>query len=112
MHFSPVFSPFPSTYAGSRPATPSLTNGDRINDARTRSIEDIQSRLNRSSTDLTRARTPSTERKRSVIIDTSEKYGNNDKQTSVFFFPDTNIATPIRRRSSSVNYSINSRKIK
>lgn len=114
LHFSPVFSPFPSPHPGSKPPTPKMLH--KINEIQPKdelikptiiSIDGIQSQLKQ-----TNLKSPSTERKPSIIIDVNQNYINMDKKQSRFNFPPEMHLHPSRRRSSSANQNINRRKIK
>ncbi len=111
LEFLPVFSPSPMIYTG--PTAKSLKtfeqfNGEKRKDKEIKLTNDLQSRSNRSSIDLT---TPPIERKHSIMIDVNQKDEKRNKTPSKFHFLDTHI-TPIYRRSSSISYSISPRKIK
>jgi hypothetical protein len=113
LHFFPVFSPFPSPYPGSTttPKSSQKFNGIKIHDEHvkptTTSIRGNQAQSNQNN-----VKSPSTERKHSIIIDVHEKYPFIDKNQSVFFFPPDKPTTSMHRRSTSPNHSINRRKIK
>jgi hypothetical protein len=110
LQFFPVFSPNPSNHSGSTgttPKTPLLFSGTKLDN----STNGIQSQSNRNSLDLINGKTPPIEQKHSIVIDTSHKYENKDNKENKFHFPNKSL-TANRRRSSSVNYVLNSRKSK
>jgi hypothetical protein len=118
LHFSPVFSPFPSLRTESTATTPKTasfssktTNNDKQSKPIYKSSGSIEYQLINSHSNLPNGTSRSIERKRSVLTDLNESDEDNDQEESKFRFPAANTTT-IRRRSTSAKHDINRRKLK